>query len=172
MIQTGNDRGVLREAAQNEALRLEDEVAHLRRELEVKEKRLRALREFLATFEAEGAGEPSAAAGTQRRPRAEGGFAADVPEFRNVRETTRLLLEACWRILAEEGRSLPTRMIVERLEEQGLKVGGKNKVATLSAALSHSPYFCTLGRTRGWEIVPKAGGQLGGDAQGGALDGR
>ncbi|GIX18069.1 MAG: hypothetical protein KatS3mg119_2255 [Rhodothalassiaceae bacterium] len=156
MSRNGIDREVLRDAAQRSAQQLTEEVARLRRELELKEKRLRALQELLATFEAEeGSGNSSGAQKTGWLG-AEGGVAAHIPEFRNVRERTRQLLEACWRILAEEGRPLPTREIVERLEERGLSVGGKNKVATLSAALSHSPHFRTLGRTQGWEIVPGA----------------
>lgn len=145
MNQNGNDRKVLRETAQRSAEQLAEEVKRLRRELELKEERLRALRALLATFEAEEGGE--------RPSRGERVVAAPMPEFRNVREKTRQVLETCWRILAEEGRPLPTREIVERLEKRGLEIIGKNKVATLSAALSHSPHFRTLGRTQGWEIV-------------------
>lgn len=156
MSWNGNDREVLRDAAQRSAQQLAEEVACLRRELELKEKRLRALQELLATFEAE-EGRGSLAGAEKAGPLwVEGGTTARVPDFRNVRDNTRQLLEACWRILAEEGRPLPTREIVQRLEKLGLRVGGKNKVATLSAALSHSPHFRTLGRTQGWEIMPGA----------------
>ncbi len=157
MNRNGNDRQVLRETAQRSAEQLADEVARLRRQLELKEKRLRALRELLATFEAEESGAASASedTGVERPLHGKGGVPTQVPEFRNVREKTRRVLEACWQILSEEGRPLPTREIVKRLETRGLAVGGKNNVATLSAALSHSPHFRTLGRTQGWEIVPE-----------------
>ncbi len=140
--------------------KLEREVKELSKILENKKKMLQGLRLVLASFaEEESLGSPDNAQCEELQKRAKkiGGHAdhptRPMPTFQNVRPHTRRILEAVWHILARRGEPMRTRDIVTELEGQGIDLPGKDKVAALSAALSHSPYFRTRGRALGWELV-------------------
>ncbi len=139
--------------------KLEREVKELGKILENKKKMLQGLRLVLASFEEEGGvSSPDTAQQdeSQKHVKKIGGHThveTRMPAFQNVRPHTRRILEAVWLILARHGEPMRTRDIVTKLEEQGIDLPGKDRVATLSAALSHSPYFRTRGRALGWEVV-------------------
>lgn len=131
-----------------EAQKLRDEVS----KLEVKRKRLKALEEYLATFPDEAAPE-SGTSYVEQRDRAEEAESGVEPDFSNTRPKTQKMLLAAYRALNAEGRSLLTRELVQRLEDDGIEIGGQDTVGTLSAALSHhKQVFENCGRNVGWRL--------------------
>lgn len=50
------------------------------------------------------------------------------------------------------GRPVPTRDLIGVLESQGISVGGKDEIATLSARLSRSPLLVNI-RGVGWQLA-------------------
>jgi hypothetical protein len=56
-------------------------------------------------------------------------------------------------ILEAAGKPLPTRVLIEKLAEQGIVIGGKLPVTGLSSALSRHRELLTASRSEGWGLT-------------------
>lgn len=92
----------------------------------------------------------------------EQGVAAETPKVpvtRSPSDMTKKIKGLLLDLLRGETNPTPTRELVTFLDGEGIKVGGKNPVATLSALLSHAEEFVPVGRS-GWILksrTPDAG---------------
>lgn len=75
------------------------------------------------------------------------------PRSSSVMDATR---EAVSKILTEYGEPLETRDLVPLVKEQGVEIGGKDDVATLSARLSNSPEHFKRHKGSGWWFADRA----------------
>lgn len=64
--------------------------------------------------------------------------------------------EAVSKILTEWAEPLETRDLVPLVKEQGVEIGGKDDVATLSARLSNSPEHFKRHKGSGWWFADRA----------------
>lgn len=61
-------------------------------------------------------------------------------------------VKAVIEILERAAKPLPTRVLVEKLAEQGIVIGGKLPVTGLSSALSRHKELLTASRSEGWSL--------------------
>ena len=130
--------------------KLEQEAERLRKELSemsLTQKRLRAIEQLLEVYTVD-EGQQNTASRDEETDEAQG----EVPVFEGVRPRTARILAAVWKEIRNRGEPVATRKLVEALRTNGIEIGGKDAVATLSAALSHSEHFENRGRNVGWAI--------------------
>lgn len=114
--------------------------------------RLEAVRAVIRAY----GGEPSsdAIAGVTHAPHVQRDRPVRAPSETTLKIKT-LLIDR----LRSETSPTPTRVLLAFLQNQGVKVGGKNPIGTLSALLSHAEEFKPVGRI-GWLLksrTPDAG---------------